>query len=385
LSKKNSSVERIIHFLKVDVWRFRGCEISRPLYILIRYLRIILLAVRGFGEDKCQLRASALTFYTILSIVPIMAMLFGIAKGFNLDSRLKERLLGDETGLAADPDTSNPSFFLLSADPLEAEVSAAGFAGSGDPGFDPDAHVMVFLALEGSAADEEDPFPGPVDPEPAATRAAVVPTSNPQREVMRTVIESAENMLENTRGGLIAGIGVALLFWTIIKVLGNIESSFNDIWGAKRSRSLLRKFSDYLSIMLIAPLFIIMTSSMNVAIHGVLEAMTTRFVIVEKVAPLLLLLFKTAPFLLLWVLFAFIYILIPNFRVRFFSGLMGGIIAGTLYQLLQWVYITFQIGVSRYGEIYGSLAAVPDLAPDELADCAVRRGDCLCPPERGHL
>ena len=79
-----------------------------------------------------------------------------------------------------------------------------------------------------------------------------------QEQVTSQIIAFARSFLENTQGGVIAGVGVALLFWTVINMLGNIESSFNDIWGVKNGRSFSRKFSDYLSIMLICPILMIM-------------------------------------------------------------------------------------------------------------------------------
>ena len=70
----NSNVTRFIQFLKTDIWRIRASTLSGKKSFWIRQLRIILLAVRGFDEDKCQLRASALTFYSLLSVVPVVAM-----------------------------------------------------------------------------------------------------------------------------------------------------------------------------------------------------------------------------------------------------------------------------------------------------------------------
>jgi membrane protein len=73
---------KIIHFIKTDIWRVRKNDLSRMKYFFIKQLRILLLAIRGFGQDQCPLRASALTFYSILSIVPLVAMAFGISKCF---------------------------------------------------------------------------------------------------------------------------------------------------------------------------------------------------------------------------------------------------------------------------------------------------------------
>jgi len=172
-------------------------------------------------------------------------------------------------------------------------------------------------------------------------------------------VEFSRAFLENTKGGLIAGVGIAILFWTVIKVLGNIESSFNDIWGIKKGRSLARKFSDYLSMMLICPILFVSASSVTVLITSQVELITKKITFLGAFAPLIMTSLSILPYAVTWVLFTFIYIFMPNTKVYFRSGLMGGIVAGTIYQVTQWIYITFQVGVAKYGAIYGSFAALP--------------------------
>ena len=171
------------NFIKEDVWLLH--EQKLPLFkaTLIKSLKIVILSVQGFSRDLCPLRASALTLYSILSIVPVIAMLFGIAKGFGFETMLEKRLLEQA----------------------------------------PDQDTMVLQ-----------------------------------------LISFAQNLLESTKGGLVAGIGVVVLFWTIINVIGNIEESFNFIWKIAKGRSLSRKFSDYLSLMLLAPVLLIASSSITV-------------------------------------------------------------------------------------------------------------------------
>ena len=94
------TIKKIIDFLRLGIWRIRLKELPRKKSFLIRQLRIILLAIRGFDEDRCGLRASALTFYSLLSVVPAAAMAFGVAKGFGLqrllEKELFEKLKGQE-------------------------------------------------------------------------------------------------------------------------------------------------------------------------------------------------------------------------------------------------------------------------------------------------
>ncbi len=272
------SVRKIVTFFSEDIWRIRLRGERRTKSFLIRNLRVLIVALRGFYEDKCQLRASALTFYTLLAIVPIVAMAFGVAQGFGFERTLEQKILD----------------------------SAAG-----------------------------------------------------QEEIIQEVIVFANNLLENTQGGLMAGIGVAVLLWTVVKVLGHIEFSLNDIWGIKKARSLGRKFSEYISIMLLGPLLLIMASSLTVFITTEVKTATDNLSLLATVGPLILFILRGLPYVIIWVLFTFIYIYIPNTRVSFKSGLIGGVIAGTIYVIVQWGYITFQVGISRYNAIYGSFAALP--------------------------
>ncbi|UCG35440.1 MAG: YihY family inner membrane protein [Candidatus Omnitrophota bacterium] len=274
---KNTS-QKIVKFLTTDIWRIRLQTLSGIKSFLIKYLRMVLLALRGFAEDKCQLQASALTFYSLLSIVPVLAMAFGVAKGFGFENMLEKQLI--------------------------------------------------------------DKMPG-------------------QEEVITQVIGFARTMLENTRGGLIAGIGIALLFWTVIKVLGTIENSFNDIWGVKKARSIARKFSDYLAIMVICPLLFIMASSVTVAISSQVTRIVQTISVLGPVSHLIMGALNFLPYVVIWIVFTFVYKIMPNTKVNFSSAAIAGIIAGTIYQFVQWVYITFQIGVSKFNAIYGSFAALP--------------------------
>ncbi len=271
-------IAKIINFVKTDIWRIRLKDHSRRKSFLIKQLRVALRALRGFNENKCQLRASALTFYSLLSIVPVMAMAFGVAKGFGFEKLLEKQLL-------------------------------ERFAGQG--------------------------------------------------EILMQVINFAHTLLENTKGGMVAGVGVAILFWTVIKVLGNIEGSFNEIWGIREPRKIGRKLSDYLSVLLICPILVIVSSGITVFITTQLQLITERISLLGAISPIIFFTLKLLPYCIIWALFTFIYIFMPNTKVNFKSGLLAGIIAGSIYVIVQWAYVTFQVGVVKFNAIYGSFAALP--------------------------
>ncbi len=271
-------ISAIIRFLKEDVWRFRAKDLSATKFQMIRNLKIILLAFRGFNEDRCALRAKALTFYSMMSVVPVLALAFGISKGFGMQDVLEREILGNLKG---------------------------------------------------------------------------------QEEVLKYIMGFAGKMLEEVRGGIIAGVGIILLVYTVFNLLQNIEESFNDIWGTPHSRTFSRKLSDYLSVLFIAPILFILSSSITVFIKTQVTDITDKITILGPVSPLILLSLNILPFFVIWLLFTFVYIYMPNTRVRFKSGVLGGIAAGTMFVFWQYIYLTLQIGVSRYGAIYGSFAVIP--------------------------
>ncbi len=271
-------IKRVKTFIQEGIWRTPLHNKSKLYFFLIRQIRIILVAFKGLLDDRISLRASALTFYTLLSVVPIVAMGFGIAKGFGFESKMEE--------------------FII-----------ANFKG--------------------------------------------------QEEVMNWIINLSYTVLEDVEGGLLAGIGLVILIWSVMQVLTNIENSFNAIWQVKKSRSFFRKLSDYLAIMLIAPLIIIVSSSMSVFISTRIESVTQNMELIKSFGPHIKSLLTLIPYALVWLLFTLIYVIMPNTKVKFIYALIAGILAGTVFQVVQWGYIHFQVGVSKYSALYGTFAALP--------------------------
>jgi membrane protein len=157
----------------------------------------------------------------------------------------------------------------------------------------------------------------------------------------------------------VAGVGLLILFWTVIKVLSNIDRAFNDIWGVVKGRSAARKLADYLTLMLVGPILWIVSSSATVYVATQIERIASQVEILSRIDPLIYAGLRMTSYALIWILFTLIYILMPNTRVRFISGVLAGIAAGTVFQVVQWLYIGFQIGVAKYNAIYGSFAALP--------------------------
>jgi membrane protein len=154
-------------------------------------------------------------------------------------------------------------------------------------------------------------------------------------------------------------VGVVLLFWTIISILGKIEESLNDVWEVRRPRTLARKFSDYLAMMVLAPILLVISSSATVLVAGQVKLFAHKAGVLTVLGPAISFFLSLLPYVSMWTLFSVLYLILPNTRVPIRAGILGGIAAGTIFQIVQWIYIKFQIGVASYGAIYGSFAALP--------------------------
>ncbi|WP_446812042.1 YihY/virulence factor BrkB family protein [Methylomonas sp. 2BW1-5-20] len=269
---------KLINFIREDIWLLHEQKLLGVQEKLIKSLKVIILSLQGFGRDLCLLRASALTLYSILSIVPVIAMLFGIAKGFGYEKILEQQLL------------------------------------------------------------EQAPN---------------------QDSLVLQLIGFAQNLLDSTKGEVVAGIGLVVLFWTVITLIGNIEESFNYIWKIAKGRPLGRKFSDYLSLMLLAPVLLIAASSITVFVGTQVTWLIGVMRLPEFGTWLVINALSLLPLLLMIGLFAFIFIFMPNHKINYRAGLIAGAVTGLIYHLLQWIYLSLQIGVSSYNAIYGSFAALP--------------------------
>lgn len=245
---------------------------------LARCYRIIRETIFGFIRNDDYLKASALTFYTLVSIVPFLALAFGIASGFGFENYLEEELKQ---------------------------------------------------------------------------------TFDEQQEVIGYAIKFAHSLLQNVRGSVMAGVGLIALFWTNISMLNNIENALNDIWKVRQPRSWSKKLGEYFAVMIICPLFFVLSSSLSIYLIAEIAQTAKENRIVEFISPYILLLYQAVPFVLSILLFMVVYLFIPNVRVQAKPRIFSGIVAGIAFQLWQWAYFKFQVELSNYNAVYGTFAALP--------------------------
>lgn len=267
VTRAKKSMESVSYKL----FKVRLNKVEKRQGLLIRQLRAFSLALKEFRDDNCLVTATALTFYTLFSIVPILALVFAIAKGFGYEANIQELLLSK--------------------------------------------------------------FPQ-------------------YRQVLDEAFVSASKLLASTQGGIIATFGLVLLLWSVMQLLINIENSFNTIWEIKRGRTWIRKVTDYLTIMMVGPLMLIVSGSLTVAV----ETQVGNLQFLGVIGTYLL---KLLAYLIVAGVFTFLYVAMPNTKVKVKAAFAAAVVATILFELLGWAYIRFQIGANRLNAIYGGFAALP--------------------------
>lgn len=241
----------------------------------VNLVKTLNLSVKSFFNADIQSRACAMTYRTMLAIVPALALIFAIGKGFGLQDILREELI---SGMHS------------------------------------------------------------------------------QAKAVNSIFNYVDSYLEQSSSqGVFLGIGIVLLLWTLISLLSSVENSFNTIWGIKEGRSIWRKTTDYLAIFLILPVLMICASGITVFVTSVADRLFPASWVTSTISLLL----DAASLLMIWMFFTGVYMLIPNTKVRFKNALIAGILAGTAFIILQWLFITGQVYVSKYNAIYGSVAFIP--------------------------
>lgn len=174
-------------------------------------------------------------------------------------------------------------------------------------------------------------------------------------ELTDRLFELIDSYLAYTHEGIFIGAGILILFYTLITLTSNIEAAFNTIWYVKSSRNIYRKIADYVSVFLLLPFAIVITSGLN------LFVMTFRNLLPEQqlISHTLEWVIQFSPTLLTCTAFILLFKLMPNTEVKLRNTIWPGILTGMLFLLLQYFYFHYQFKLSSYNAIYGSLAAIP--------------------------
>ena len=174
-------------------------------------------------------------------------------------------------------------------------------------------------------------------------------------EMTQMLMDFVNSYLERAKGGVFIGVGLIMLLYTLINLISSIETSFNTIWRVSTSRNIYRRVVNYVSIFVLLPLVIVVTSGLQIFLMGIGNFLPDFTFVSDSIQ----LLVELTPYALSCLAFILLYKLMPNTDVRWAATFVPGILAGLAFQALQWFYIHSQVWLSTYNAVYGSFAAIP--------------------------
>ena len=263
-------IDKIQSFVLNDAWNLPGSE-KGSMSFAARLVRVGHLLFRGYIDDDLTIHASSLTFVTLTSLVPILAVGFALVKGFGM---------GDDQ----------------------------------------------LAALSQMEWIEQMP------------------------EQFQVFVQQVLDLVNTTNFFALGWIGLAFFVLTAVLVLANVEKSFNRVWGVGKNRSLLRQITNYTSVLVLVPLLLGVAGGLKAQI-----AISEKFFDVDVNAWLQ----NVLSFIIMWLAVGFLYIFVPNTRVRLRPALISSLVTTLVFLGWMRLFTVLQVGVARYNAIYGAFAAVP--------------------------
>ena len=271
----NKRLQQIREFIQYDLWRQSHVDIHAPKKRwLYRFLQTIILVARGFKDQVLVVRANSLSFALLFAFIPMMALIFAIARGFGFEEILKESIKGG------------------------------------------------FLA---------------------------------EANIAPMILEWVERYLETARGGLFLGIGLIVLIWAVYAFFNMLENSFNSIWNVKKTRSFGRRMTNYVMTLLLVPILVVVTSGISIFLNST-EILAS---VLQAIEPIRKFMLRFIPFVATTAVFTWIFIAIPNTKVKFSSAIIPGIVMGLLYQVVQAFSMFLVVLFTRMSLVYGAFSAIP--------------------------
>ncbi|MBO4804769.1 MAG: YihY/virulence factor BrkB family protein [Paludibacteraceae bacterium] len=264
-----------IRYFSKDIWQAYYYNQHKKQSKLILVYKAVFLSIQLFSKGRINTKASALTYYSLFALVPLLAFIFGIARGFGYESVILK--------------------FMLSK-------------------------------------------------------------FNSQGNIAERIYEMTKSYLDHAQGGLFVGIGICVLLYSVIKVCYQIELSFNEIWKIEKNRTLVRRFTDYISLVFLIPILITLTSSLSFYFKFYLVSITDYVYVVSPAFDFILSVF---PFFITWLVFTLVYMIMPNTKVKFKHAAVAGVVASIGFQGFRYLYFWGQSFATNYNAVYGSFAVLP--------------------------
>ncbi len=168
--------------------------------------------------------------------------------------------------------------------------------------------------------------------------------------IVRRIVEFVNNM----KVGVLGALGLAFLIYTVISLIQKVEQALNTIWRVRGSRTMMHQFSHYLSVVLIGPVLVVSAIALTASFMS--TALVQWLIGIEPLGAIVAAAGRLIPYALIIGSFTFLYLFIPNTRVRFVPALLGGVIGGVLWQSIGWAFASFIVASTRYTAIYSSFA-----------------------------
>lgn len=346
-------------FLTKDLWNVDVQQLPFAKRFGYSFLRMLIIAVRGFLEDRCTLQASALTYITLVSLVPILAITLAFCKGIGLQRKLMETI-GLEMKVKVEPDEHGVmrrevTYHVI---PKEEEAIEQPIPEVLETSQEPSvagAEEPPKNIIQETNTKEEIELVKPSVPAPRKHRpkyAAELP------EPMQVGLVNLFTYVDKTNFAALGLIGVAALLFSVLSAIRKLEDNFNAVWCIKKGRNLLEQFSQYLIVLLLFPIAMLLTISVATFVHsGELAEMlhtSSPFVLAlgHHLGNLLMYLF-------LWGGFIFLYYYMPHTKVHILPALVGGFIGSLVWLAVLYMYLRWQVGLAKFNAIYGGFAALP--------------------------
>ena len=259
-----------------DIFRIQDANLPEWQQRILFVVRKLLSSWLRFRDSRSAIQVGALSYLTLISLVPVLAFSFSIVKTLGLHQQLQNDVI----------------------DPLLNQW---------------------------------------------------IPSA--QAPELRSGIEQMLMFVEHTDVSSLGVIGLVTLGYAVIRMLSAVEIAMNNLWAVRRSRSLMRKIADYLSVSILIPIVLLIAGTTS---HWI-DSINSILGVWSSVGLKLLVLG------FLWSGFGMLYFLLPNTRVQFSAAWRGGMLGGTIWFIIHHSLLAFQVGVAGYNAIYAGFAAVPVL------------------------
>ena len=223
----NKRIAALWKFLTYDIWRITEDEVTKTTFSLYNIIKTIYLCITRFTKDRLANKAAALTYSTLIAIIPILALVFAIARGFGFDNIIEQQI-------------------------------QEGLVGMG--------------------------------------------------EASTVILETVNTYLAQTKNGVFIGVGLILLFYSVLNLINSMEITFNRIWQVKKARSMYRRITDYCSMLLLIPVLLVLSGGLSIFTATVLKHIDDYTLL----APVGKFFIRFIPFVLTWCMFTALYIFMPN-------------------------------------------------------------------------